>query len=45
MSKILNNLAHNLSEKYEQKEYREFIEVNHPKVIGVLNKLIVSRLP
>jgi hypothetical protein len=42
MSKILNNLAHNLSEKYDQIEFQEFIEQTHPRVIEALNQLIVS---
>lgn len=46
VSKVLNNLAHNITEKYEDdKEYEKllaFIKSNHPVLLSSLNRLVVN---
>ena len=46
VSKVLNNLAHNITEKYEEdKEYEKlltFIKSNHPVLLSSLNRLVVN---
>ena len=44
VSKILNNLAHNIDEKFEGKEYEKmqsFIVANHPILTDNLRRLLV----
>jgi hypothetical protein len=47
VSKVLNNLAHNIDEKWEAPEFeklRSFINKNHGTLIDKLNQLVVTEL-